>query len=628
MLQNIRKYAGSFIVKLLFAVLILSFFVWGIADVIRPQTGTTWAAKVGDREISQAAFDHEYQATVRRLQQQLGGRFDADAMRSFGLGRSVVTQMINRALIEEEASELGIASSDEAVRKLITEDRRFRNAEGQFDPRVLQAFIRQTGMSEQQFFAELRSELDIGAIVESIQGGAVLPVALADAIRDYATEKRNIEYVRIGFDQQRLAAEPDEATLRAFYAKHLQDYMTPEVRAVSTLVLDRAAVSSQLTVDEAELRAAYDQRADEFTVPERRRFAQILLADEAAARQVAERLRGGTSLDEAARSVGLGEGAVTRIGPVGETQLPAELRAPVFAAPETGVLAAPVHSSLGWHVIEVLGIEPGSVKSFAEVAPQLRDELVREKAEDHMVDLSNKIEDGLGRGQPLEAIAGSVGITLRTIPAITAAGTDGTDSPVPDLPAKLAATAFATAKGATSDLVEDDSGDFFLVRVDDVTPAAERDFAAVESAVREAWRAEARRHQAEDIAGKIAERLASGTLADAARDFGLTVATAGPVDRSAIAGAAEVPADVVRRALEGPVGQAATVPTADAIYVLKTSEVPAAAPAETTPAVRRELDQATNALREDLLSQYLTALKTRYPVAINESVVMQTPPTN
>ncbi len=318
MLQNIRKYAGSFIVKILFAVLILSFFVWGIADVIKPKKGPDWAAKVGDREISRAAFDKEYQATARQVQQQLGGRFDAEAMRSLGLGRNVINQMVNRALIEQEAAALGIASSDDAVRKLISDDRRFRNAEGQFDPRVLQAFIRQTGMSEQEFFAELRSELDIGAILQSIQGGAVLPAALADAIRDYETEKRTIDYVRIAFDQQRLAAEPDEATLRAYYAKHIQDYMTPEVRAVTALVVDRAAVAPQVTVDEAEIKAAYDERVDEFSVPERRRFAQILLPDEAAARQAVDRLKAGASLEDAARAAGLGETAVTHIGPVAE----------------------------------------------------------------------------------------------------------------------------------------------------------------------------------------------------------------------------------------------------------------------------------------------------------------------
>ena len=629
MLQNIRHYAGSFVVKILFAVLILSFFVWGIADVVRPKTEPDWAAKVGDREISRAAFDQEYQATARRVQQQLGGRFDAEAMRSLGLGRSVVNQMINRALIEQEAAALGIASSDDAVRKLIAEDRRFRNAEGQFDPRVLQAFIGQTGLSEQEFFAELRSELDIAALLQSIQGGAVLPVALADSIRDYATEKRTIDYVRIGFDQRRLATEPDEAALRAYYAKHLEEYKTPELRAVTALVVDRDAVAPQVTVDEAELKAVYEERIDEFSVPERRRFAHILLPDEAAARQAADRLKGGASLEDAAGAAGLGEAAVTRIGPVAETQLPADLRGPVFAAKAPGVLTDPVRSSLGWHLIDILDIESGCVKPLAEVAPRLRDDLIREKAEERIIDLGNKIEDGLGRGQSLEQIAGSVGLGLRAIPALTATGVDAAGNPVADhLPEKLAATAFATAKGATSDLVEGGDDQYFLVRVDEVTSSVERDFALVEDAVREAWRAEARRQHAEETAGKVAERAGGGTLADAARDFGLTVATAGPVDRSGSGGDPVVPPEVVRRALEGAAGQVATVSTADAVYVLKTTEVPAATPGESTPAVRRELDQATAALREDLLSQYLAALKMRYPVAINEAVVMQTPRTN
>lgn len=628
MLQNIRNYAGSFVVKILFAILILSFFIWGIADVFRPKSGNQWAAKVGDREISQAAFDHEYQATARRVQQQLGGRLDAEAMRSLGLGRSVVNQMINRTLIQEEAAALGIGSSDDAVRKLIGEDRRFRNAEGQFDPRVLQAFIRQTGLSEQEFFAELRSELDIGAILQSVQGGAVLPAALADAIRDYATEKRTIDYVRLGFDRQRLDAEPDEATLRAYYAKHVQDYMTPELRAVTMLVVDRSAVTPQITVDDAEVKAAYDERVDEFAVPERRRFAQILASDEAAARQAVARLKEGASIEDAARAAGLGDAAVARIGPVSENQLPADLRQPVFAAAATGVVADPVHTGLGWHVIDVLAIDAGSVRPLADVAEQLRQELIGEKAERQVVDLGNKIEDGLGRGQSLEDIAAGVGLPLRQIPALTAAGKDANDQAVPDLPSKLAATAFATAKGSTSDLVEDEGDQYFLVRVDEVTPAAERDFQAVAAAVTDAWRAEARRQKAEDTAAKVAERAGgTGSLADAARDFGLGVATAGPVDRS---GGAELglPQEVLRRALEGAAGQVAIVTTPDAVYVLKTAEVPVAQAAETTPAVRRQLDEATNALKEDLLAQYLAALKLRYPVAINDAVVMQTPRSN
>ena len=56
MLEAIRKRAGSFVVKILFVILVLSFFVWGIADVFRPGSSAEWAAEVGDRKISTQAL--------------------------------------------------------------------------------------------------------------------------------------------------------------------------------------------------------------------------------------------------------------------------------------------------------------------------------------------------------------------------------------------------------------------------------------------------------------------------------------------------------------------------------------------------------------------------------------------
>ena len=56
MLETIRKYTGSFVVKLLFVILILSFGVWGVADVFRPGRGADWwLLGIGFIEISAIA---------------------------------------------------------------------------------------------------------------------------------------------------------------------------------------------------------------------------------------------------------------------------------------------------------------------------------------------------------------------------------------------------------------------------------------------------------------------------------------------------------------------------------------------------------------------------------------------
>jgi len=53
MLQAIRSKATSLVVKILFAVLICTFAIWGIGDIFRNRsTGETWVAKVGGLQIS------------------------------------------------------------------------------------------------------------------------------------------------------------------------------------------------------------------------------------------------------------------------------------------------------------------------------------------------------------------------------------------------------------------------------------------------------------------------------------------------------------------------------------------------------------------------------------------------
>src|SRR5512147_1515381 len=56
MLQSIRNQAKSWVVFILFGLLILSFGIWGIADIFRPGVSNkTTVASVGDIDISAQA---------------------------------------------------------------------------------------------------------------------------------------------------------------------------------------------------------------------------------------------------------------------------------------------------------------------------------------------------------------------------------------------------------------------------------------------------------------------------------------------------------------------------------------------------------------------------------------------
>ena len=52
MLQTLRNSVGSFVIKILFGLLVLSFAVWGIGDTFFFGGASNTVAEVGDREIS------------------------------------------------------------------------------------------------------------------------------------------------------------------------------------------------------------------------------------------------------------------------------------------------------------------------------------------------------------------------------------------------------------------------------------------------------------------------------------------------------------------------------------------------------------------------------------------------
>ncbi|MGE5442628.1 MAG: peptidyl-prolyl cis-trans isomerase [Bacteroidota bacterium] len=615
MLEAIRKRAGSLVVKILFLFLVLSFGIWGIADVFRPGRGADWAAEVGGVKISTAAFQEEYRDALRRLGQALGSPVEAEQARALGLPNSVLDRMIEGVLFDRAAADLGVTLTDAMVREQIKSDPRFRNQAGAFDPDVFRQLLRRNGFSEDRYVGLLRRDLQRQQLVGSITGGIVPPRSLVEATDRYRSERRVAEYAIVADARMSGFAEPDEPTLRQFWQDNPGLFTVPELRTVSAVILSADAAAESASVSEDDLQAAYQERIGEFTVPERRSFRQLVFADEATAQRARERLAQGAALDAVAVEAGTSQDTAA-IGPVQREQLPPELAAGVFELPQREP-SAPIKTSLGWHIVEVTAIEPGQVQAFAEAKDRLMAELKREKAVESTIDLGNKLEDALGRGATLQEAAAELGLPLRTIETIDARGQDGSGAAVPDLPQRFVETAFETAQGAQSPLVETGNEGYFLLQVDQVIPPAVKPFEAVRQQVEEAWRSQRRNDEAKRQADELAARMrAGGDLATLAADKRLDSGTTPPFTRDGEAVAAGLSRAVVAALFEVQPGETVVVPVKDGFAVARLKSV--LPPAETDRAAEASVrSELTESMRGDILAQFAAGMRVRYPVRIN-----------
>src|SRR6188472_4323246 len=115
MLRGIRKassnWLGKAVMSVVMGVLILSFAVWGIADIFKG-FGQSTLAKIGRTEISTEQFRQLYTEKLQQLGRQFGRPLTMDQARAFGLDRQVLQQTIAEAALDENARQLGLGQSD------------------------------------------------------------------------------------------------------------------------------------------------------------------------------------------------------------------------------------------------------------------------------------------------------------------------------------------------------------------------------------------------------------------------------------------------------------------------------------------------------------------------------------
>ena len=615
MLQAMRGRSATWVTRILFTLIALSFLGWGITDYVRPPTpGTQTALTVGDRKLNGMEVQRLLGPQIDQMRAMFGG-IDREQAKRFGLVDQALDQLIARLVVDQESARLGLLISDDVLRQTIQTNPAFLNAGGNFDRARFVAVLAQAGYSEATFLAQLRGDLSRAALTIALAAGAQVPETVVDRLLTYRLEKRVAEFALLTPDMAPVPATPTEEALIAFHKDNSQRFTAPERRTGKLLVLDAPSVAEQVQIAEKDLRTAFEARIDEFQQPERRLIEQILVNDEAAAKTVTDKLAAGADFPTVAVEVGQSADSLV-LGEITKNDLPdPALGAAAFGLTQPGV-TAPVKTAFGFHILRVVAITPGVEANFDAVKAQLEASLKDERALDLMFERSNKIEDLLSAGGTLEDAAASTGARLIDLPSVDRRGqlADGTELPA-DLTgrAQVIPTLFATETGKNSRLLEIGGRAFVAVRTGDIMPATVQPFDSVREIVIAAWtdsqRDTALAAQAEAVATAV---RAGKPLADAVQG----VRTSEPFDRRGTLAADLPPAPTVQTGLfDAQIPGTVVIGKAGSGYIvarLTAIQPPSAEEAATArAALKSELgEQAKN----DAITAVRQGLQSRYPV--------------
>jgi len=620
MLQALRKQTASIFAKVLFGLLVLSFAVWGVGDVFTSGGAGAPVAEVGEREIPPGLLAREIQLETRRMQQQFGFQIDPEMARQMGVVDRALDRVVAQTLLDIQADEMGVLISDDLAARTIRTDPAFQGSLGRFDENVFRAVLFNSGLTEDTYVALLKEDMARRQVVGSITGLDTVPDALLRPLFEYRNERRVAETVVVRATDQDVA-EPTEADLRAYYEENKDTFLAPEYRAATAIVLNPETTADLFYVPEDDVRAYYEERVDALSTPERRAVEQIVFGTKDDADAAAERLAQGAGFQSVAIET-TGAGPVD-LGLATRGELGLDAIADAAFALDAGATSAPVETPLGWHILRVTEVVPGSVPTFEELRGDLEAELRQRAAAAELPDLGRQLDDELGGGATLEEAASALGVAIVTVDAIDDTGLGRDGETVDGVPAdeNFAATIFDQDEGVDSLLVETSNG-YFVVRVDRITPSAPRPFDEVREAVAGEMLQDRRQAAAKDRADALFERAEGGrSLSELAVEDGLSLATSMAVTRDDQDPDAGVTGPVTAALFTLGRGEIGLEPTRDGYTLFRVADIQTPDPA--ADAARRETleAQTLESIKGDLLQQLDGAIRADHEVTIDRRAI-------
>ena len=625
MLSSMRNAAqgvvGKAVMTVVMGLIIVSFVIWGVGDMLRGFTTST-VASVGGIKISAQEYRGAYDRAIQQYQRRFRRPLTNEEARQLGLDRSILQRLLNEAAVDDEAHKLGLDISENALRAIITSNPNFQDKSGAFDPSRFESALRDMDMNERGFVSELRKQVLRQFIVGALTTGISAPKAETRAEADYQGQTRSADYFLLPASAAGEIPAASESELKTFYNDRKSSYRAPEYRGMTILALEPSTIANPAEVSDADAEAAYQKLAGKdpkFGAPEKRDLQQILFHSEADAEAAEAKIKAGASFEDLVKERGL-KPEDTDLGQTTKDAMldQAEANA-VFALPQGGVSGV-LKTQFGPVIVRVKSIIPSTVKPFKDVAEEVKREVSASRAGDKIQALHDKIEDLRVSGKTILEAAKAVGLTGRTIDAVDAQGRDPKGAPVnlPDA-ADLIRSAFASDVGLDEAPLETKDGGFVWFDITKIDPAHDLTFEEAKPEVEKQWRAEqvdkALAGKADDLVKEIS---AGGNIASVAKSAGAEVKTATDVHRAEQLTLPEsVVAAIFREPADGE-GSAAT-PDGRVVFKITADRTP---PVDFADArVKGMASELGNSTRDSLLDQYVGALRRKLGVAVHQDVL-------
>lgn len=632
MLTEIRDRSSGWFAWIIAAMIIIPMAFWGVQEYASTEARPV-IVEIGDQKIYQQNFQQQLLNQQQRATQANPSLASSDIFTSDFYKRSVLKNMIDRALVRHVAADKNYQIGDSQLASLIKDDPVFQT-DGKFDPTLYENYRNTSGLfSKKAFEDNIRDTSKISQVRAGYQESAmVLPDELR-AVLEIQAEKRTFDLITVNSNQFNDKVEVTDEDVASYYDENTDDYLEDDRRSIEYVELDTSSIAEGIEVSDEEIQAAYDVYVEGFQQDETRNTRHILLStrgdkdeDEqrAKAEALVEQLRGGADFAELAKENSDDPGSGANGGSLGEVERGAmvpEFEKATFEA-QVGAISDPVLSPFGYHIIQVESINATSAKSLDEMRFELADEEKQRRAEDLVIEKAEELRNTLfEQPESLEGAAALLSAEIKTTGLFSR--TQGSGIAANDAIRAAAFSEAVASEGLNSELIELGNGLYVALRQKEFKESAPKPLADVSAQIKAKLVAERASKAAEEAGADLLARTESdwaGLSSDESVEVKNFTVSMIDTDRKA---SPEVIREVMKMQLRDSATQVMSFTGANGDFnIVRLSKIE---PGDLTQ-VSQQVKDATRRMLESrngqsLFTAYLNGLEESMQPAINEELL-------
>lgn len=490
------------VIWVIFALIIISFSLWGVENYIRTSSGADYFAKVGDYRISEQEFNNEYRTRLDQLRNMFGGNIDASLLDNPEQRKGVLDGMIDRQVLRQQATKVGMAVPDHKVDEIVAGMDAFQE-DGKFSEKRAKLILQRQGYTVAGFRARLAQDTLLQQSAESITESSITPKFRVEQLLKASEQQREVSVANLAPAQFLAEVKVSDAAAKTYYDGHGDEFKIPEQVKVEYVALTLERFMASKTASEEEVKQRYDQKVKlgQYGLPEERQASHILIASKSDAKPeekakakakaealAKEALAAPGKFAELATKNSEDPGSAAQGGDLGffarGAMVPA-FDAAAFSMKE-GEIKGPVESEFGFHIIKLIGIKAAKTKPLDEVKAELTTEIKREKAQADFTKAAAEFDTLVqDQSDTLKPTAEKLGIALQQSDYVARDGSSG--SPLLTNPKVLGALfSDEVLKDKRNTLaIESTGGVLISARAIDYKPAGKKTFEEAKASVLE-----------------------------------------------------------------------------------------------------------------------------------------------